>query len=276
MGVVMNKLYQALCLAFFLTLSAGSGLAQTLTMATTTSTNDTGLLDVLAPTFQKETGIELRWTSTGTGKALELGRNCDVDVLLVHAPAAEKKLVQEGYGTERIEVMYNDFILIGPLADPAGIRGRSVSETLALIESVKAVFVSRGDDSGTDKMEKSLWKDAGMGIPDKERWYVQTGQGMMQTMIMAEERGGYTLTDRGTYIKYEATRGGNPPLKILVEGDRTLLNQYAVIPVNPAQCPKVQYDSAKKFADWMASPQGQKQISEFELMGKQLFFPNAE
>jgi tungstate transport system substrate-binding protein len=125
-------------------------------------------------------------------------------------------------------------------------------------------------------MEKSLWKDAGMAVPDKESWYLQAGQGMMQTMLMAEERGGYTLTDRGTYIKYEANKGGNPPLKILVEGDQKLLNQYSVIPVNPQKCPKVQYDLAKKYTDWMASPQGQKLIGEFKLMGKQLFFPNAK
>jgi tungstate transport system substrate-binding protein len=257
-------------------LASTTAMAQTLTMATTTSTNDTGLLDVLAPAFQKETGIELKWTSTGTGKALELGRNCDVDVLLVHAPDAEKKLVAEGFGTERREIMYNDFVIIGPAADPAGIKGKSVADTLKAIEGAKATFVSRGDDSGTDKMEKSLWKDAGLNVPDKESWYLQAGQGMMQTMLMAEERGGYTLTDRGTYIKYEANKGGNPPLKILVEGDQKLLNQYSVIPVNPQKCSKVQYDLAKKYSDWMASPQGQKLIGEFKLMGKQLFFPNAK
>jgi tungstate transport system substrate-binding protein len=268
------RLFLALVCA--LVLASTPAISQTLTMATTTSTNDTGLLDVLAPAFQKETGIELKWTSTGTGKALELGKNCDVDVLLVHAPDAEKKLVSEGHGTERIEVMYNDFVIIGPAADPAGIKGKSVAETLKAIEASKATLVSRGDDSGTDKMEKSLWKDAGMAVPDKESWYLQAGQGMMQTMLMAEERGGYTLTDRGTYIKYEANKGGNPPLKILVEGDKKLLNQYSVIPVNPQKCPKVQYDLARKFADWMASPQGQKLIGEFKLMGKQLFFPNAK
>jgi tungstate transport system substrate-binding protein len=271
----MIRMTSLLLSVLILMLSAGTVLAQRLTMATTTSTNDTGLLDVLAPAFQKETGIELRWTSTGTGKALELGRSCDVDVLLVHAPDAEKKLVQEGFGTERVEVMYNDFVIIGPAADPAGIKGATVNDTLKRIEQTKAIFVSRGDDSGTDKMEKSLWKDAGMAVPDRERWYVQAGQGMMQTMIMAEERGGYTLTDRSTYIKYEANRGGNPPLKILVEGDQKLLNQYSVIPVNPAKCPRVQFDLAKKFTDWMASDQGQRLIGEFDLMGKQLFYPNA-
>jgi tungstate transport system substrate-binding protein len=266
-----------LCMLLAMTLSVDThASAQQLMMATTTSTNDTGLLDVLAPAFQKETGIELKWTSTGTGKALELGRNCDVDVLLVHAPDAEKKLVQEGFGTERTEVMFNDFVIIGPAADPAGIKGKQVSELLKSIHGKKTVFVSRGDDSGTDKMEKSLWKRAGLDVPDKESWYLQAGQGMMQTMLMAEEREAYTLTDRGTYIKYEANKGGNPPLVILSEGDEALLNQYSVIPVNPERCPKVRYDLAKRYSDWMASAPTQQLIAEFKLMGKQLFFPNAK
>ncbi|MFZ1199823.1 MAG: substrate-binding domain-containing protein, partial [Desulfobacterales bacterium] len=150
-----------------------------LMMATTTSTDDTGLLDYLAPDFKKATGIELRWTATGTGKALKLGENCDVDVLMVHAPAAEKKFVVDGFGQNRREIMYNDFVIIGPAADPAGIKGKSVKEALKAIETQQAVFVSRGDNSGTHKMELSLWKAVGLPVPEKQSWYVQTGQGML-------------------------------------------------------------------------------------------------
>lgn len=250
--------------------------AETLMMATTTSTDNTGLLDELAPKFQKETGIELKWTATGTGKALELGKSCDVDVLLVHAPAAENTYIEEGYGTSRVEVMYNDFVIIGPVADPAGIKGKPMSEAFQEIKSSRTVFVSRGDDSGTHKKEKSLWNDAGMDVPDRQNWYLQSGQGMMPTIFMAEERGGYTMTDRGTYIKYEDTKGGNPPLKILLEGEQALLNQYSVIPVDPQNCPNVQNELAQKFSSWMASPSTQQLIADFKLMNKQLFYPNAK
>jgi tungstate transport system substrate-binding protein len=258
------------------TLPAAAQEAPVLMMATTTSTDDTGLLDVLAAGFKKDTGIELRWTATGTGKALKLGENCDVDVLLVHAPGAEKKFVAEGFGLNRRETMYNDFVIIGPAADPAAVKGRSVQESLAALRTKQAVFVSRGDNSGTHKMEQELWQKLGQGLPEKEAWYVQTGQGMLTTINVAAERDGYTLTDRGTYIKYESDRGGNPPLKILVEGDAVLLNQYSVIEVNPAKCPKVKHDLAKRYGDWMVSPAGQKLIGDFSLLGKPLFTPNAK
>ena len=182
-----------------------------LTMATTTSTDNTGLLDELAPKFQEATGIELRWTATGTGKALKLGENCDVDVLMVHAPAAEMKFVDAGFGVERKEIMYNDFVIIGAPDDPAGIKGKSIKDALGAIEASKSVFVSRGDNSGTHKKELSLWKAAGLPVPEKESWYVQTGQGMLNTINVAAEKNGYTMTDRGTYIKYENNMGGNPP-----------------------------------------------------------------
>ena len=249
---------------------------QVLKMATTTSTDNTGLLDYLAPQFKKDTGIELQWVSVGTGKALELGKNCDVDVLLVHAPAAEKKFVDAGYGVDRREVMYNDFVIIGPKDDPAKIKGLTVADALKKIAKDKAIFVSRGDDSGTNKKEIALWKKAGIQGIDKASWYVQTGQGMMATINVAAERNGYTLTDRGTYITYEHNQKGNPPLVILVEGDPELFNQYSVIPINPKKCPETKFELAKKFSDWMASPPTQKFIGDFKLMGKQLFTPNAK
>ena len=246
-----------------------------LMMATTTSTDNTGLLDDLAPAFTKDTGIELKWTAVGTGKALAMGRNCDVDVLLVHAPASEMKEVNAGNAVGRTQLMYNDFVIIGPAADPAGVKGMSVGEALKTIAAKKAAFCSRGDNSGTNKKEISLWKNSGMAVPDKEAWYVQTGQGMLPTIRVATEKNGYTMTDRGTYIKYEANEKGNPPLKILVEGDKVLFNQYSAMAVNPAKCPKAQYDLAKKYIEWMASPATQKLIGDFRLMGKQLFTPNA-
>jgi tungstate transport system substrate-binding protein len=247
-----------------------------LLMATTTSTEDTGLLNVIAPEFKKATGIDLRWTATGTGKALKLGESCDVDVLMVHAPDAEKKFVADGFGINRKEIMYNDYVIIGPASDPAGVKGKSVKDALQSIQAKKANFVSRGDKSGTHMMELDLWKVSGAAIPEKEAWYAQAGQGMMATITIAAEKNGYTLADRGTYIKYENTLGGNPPLKILVEGDQTLLNQYSVIAVNPAKCQKAQVELATKFSNWIAGPEGQKVIKEFKVMGKPLFTPNAK
>jgi tungstate transport system substrate-binding protein len=257
---------------------AGFAVAQekVLLMATTTSTEDTGLLNVLAPEFKKATGIDLRWTATGTGKALKLGESCDVDVLMVHAPDAEKKFVADGFGINRKEIMYNDFVIIGPAADPAGVKGKSVKDALQAIQTKKANFVSRGDKSGTHIMELDLWKVSGAAVPEKEAWYAQAGQGMMATITIAAEKNGYTLADRGTYIKYENNMKGTPPLKILVEGDQTLLNQYSVIAVNPAKCQKAQVELATKFSNWITGPEGQKLIKEFKLMGKPLFTANAK
>jgi tungstate transport system substrate-binding protein len=269
-----------LCIgAILLALTAGLPLgaaAETLMMATTTSTDNTGLLDVLAPEFTKATGIELKWTAVGTGKALKLGENCDVDVLMVHAPGAEKKYVAAGYGIGRREVMFNDFVIIGPPADPAGIKGTSVTGALKTIAAKSAVFVSRGDNSGTNKKEISLWKATGDAVPEKQAWYVQTGQGMLATINVAAQKNGYTMTDRGTFIKYAHNHGGNPPLVVVVEGDDILKNQYSVMQVNPARCPKVQNELAVRFSDWICSPPAQKLIGDFKLLGKQLFTPNAK
>jgi tungstate transport system substrate-binding protein len=267
--VVLAAAVFALCAAV-----AAQAQEKVLMMATTTSTDNTGLLPVLADAFKKDVGVELRWTAVGTGKALELGKNCDVDVLLVHAPKAEKEFVEAGSGLGRTEVMFNDFVILGPKNDPAAIKGKTTSEALKAIAAAKAPFISRGDDSGTHKMELSLWKDAAMPAPDKEQWYVQAGQGMMATIVMAAERNGYTLTDRATYFTYEAK--GNPALTVLVEGDKPLLNQYSVIVVNPEKCPKAKVDLAKALSDWMASDKGQKVIADFKTDGKQLFTPNAK
>ena len=247
-----------------------------LMMATTTSTDNTGLLDYLKPFFKQETGITLKWTATGTGKALRLGQNCDVDVLLVHAPPAEKAYIANGFGKDRREIMYNDFVIIGPKSDPAGLKGKDISQALSVIKTSKAFFISRGDDSGTNKKERLLWKNAGIALPDKEKWYVQTGQGMLATINVTQEKNGYTMTDRGTYIKYQDQQGGDAPLTIMVEGDDILLNQYSVLTLNPENCPNAKYDLALKFSDWMASDSAQTKIGEFRLLGKTLFTPNAK
>lgn len=275
----MRRLSIALiCLALVICLLPVSTLAQekVLMMATTTSTDNTGLLDYLAPKFKEATGIELKWTATGTGKALRLGENCDVDILMVHAPVAEKKFVCDGFGVDRREIMYNDFVIIGPAADQAGIKGKSIKDALQTIKAKQAVFVSRGDDSGTHKKELSLWKAADLPAPDKENWYVQTGQGMLATINIAAERNGYTMTDRGTYIKYEDNMKGNLLLKILVEGDTVLLNQYSVIAINITHCPKAKYDMARQFIEWVAGAEAQQLITDFKLLGKPLFTPNAK
>jgi tungstate transport system substrate-binding protein len=261
-----------------LAMVSGVSLAEekVLMMATTTSTDNTGLLDYLAPAFTKTTGIDVRWTAVGTGKALNMGENCDVDVLLVHAPAAEKKFVDAGFGTQRRELMYNDFVIIGPASDPGGIKGLSISKAMTGIQKSKTLFVSRGDNSGTNKKEILLWKNAGMAVPDKEPWYIQTGQGMLATIQIAEQRNGYTMTDRGTYIKYSHNSGGNPVLKVIVEGDAILLNQYSAIAINTGNCPEAKFDLAMAFSDWMASPEAQRMIKDFRLLGQQLFTPNAK
>jgi tungstate transport system substrate-binding protein len=272
MGVTMGLMVALTLMMTFTAMAAD----KVLMMATTTSTDNTGLLDYLAPHFTKSTGIDLKWTSVGTGKALKMGENCDVDVLLVHAPPAEKAYVEKGFGINRREIMYNDFVIIGPKTDPAGIKGKNVVDALGAIRTKGAVFASRGDNSGTNKKEISLWKSAGSAVPDKESWYVQTGQGMLATINIAAERNGYTMTDRGTYIKYADTMKGNPPLKVLVEQDKILLNQYSVLAINPQRCPKAKIALATAFSDWLAGAEAQGLIRDFKLLGKALFVPNAK
>lgn len=264
----------AVIIAIFSIMPMNAACAELL-LATTTSTDNTGLLDYLAPMFTKSTGIELKWVATGTGKALKLGENCDCDVLMVHAPASEKKYVEAGFGVNRRQIMFNDFVIIGPDKDQAKIKGQGVCGALKNIAAENSTFASRGDNSGTNKKEISLWKECDGELPQEQKWYLQTGQGMLATMNVAVERNAYTMTDRGTFIKFEANNNENPPLKILVEGDKSLLNQYSVIEVNKDRCPKVKNELARQFGDWLVSKEGQDAIGNFRLLNKQLFTPNA-
>lgn len=270
---MLRKFSFLFALLAVLAFAGSAAAAETILVGTTTSTADTGLLDYLAPKILKDTGLEMRWTAVGTGKALEHGKNCDVDVLMVHAPGAEKKFIEEGHGVLRKEFMYNDFIIVGPAKDVAKIKGKGASDALKAIAAAKAPFASRGDDSGTHKLEQQLWKAAGLA-PDKESWYISVGQGMLTTLRMAAERGAYTVTDRGTWIAYEAKDHGKSGLVILSEGDMALRNQYSII-LLAAKCTKIKHEAAKKLMAWYLSPAGQKAIADFKVEGKQLFTPNA-
>ena len=243
-----------------------------LILATTTSTRDSGLLDALLPIFQEETGYEVKMVAVGTGAALAMGEEGNADVLLVHAPAAEMELVEKGVSSRRDLIMHNDFILVGPPDDPAGIKGMAATaEALAKIAESEAVFVSRGDDSGTHKKEISLWEAAAV-TPGGE-WFLETGQGMGDSLLVASEKMGYILTDRATYLAQKA----NLELEIMVEGDAVLLNIYHVMVVNPEMWPKVNADGANAFADFLVSPETQEMIGTFgvEEFGQPLFFPDA-
>jgi tungstate transport system substrate-binding protein len=248
---------------------------RTVLLATTTSTQDSGLLDLLLPIFEKETGYAVKTISVGSGQAMAMGRRGEADVLLVHSPADEQKLVEDGFGLNRRLVMHNDFVLVGPASDPARIRGRkSSADAMKAIAGAEALFVSRGDGSGTHAKEKGLWKAAGLS-PEGNRWYQQTGLGMGETLNVASEKGGYTLADRGTLL----ARGKSRPLalEILVQGEPLLLNVYHVIEVNPARWPKVNASGAKAFADFMVSPRAQELIGRFgvDKVGAPLFVPDA-
>ncbi|MBI2873491.1 MAG: substrate-binding domain-containing protein [Firmicutes bacterium] len=251
---------------------APAGSAADVILATTTSTQDSGLLDVLVPLFQKKTGYRVKTIAVGTGQALKMGERGEADVLLVHAPDAEKELVAAGAAVGRRLVMHNDFVLAGPAEDPADVKGvRTAVEALRKIAASEAVFVSRGDESGTHKMELSLWKAA--GITPRGRWYLQSGTGMGQTLGIASDKGGYTLTDRATYL---ATRK-NHRLSVVLEGDPSLLNIYHVILVNPARFGKVNARGAASFADFLLSSEAQGIIGMFgvDLYNEPLFFPDA-
>ncbi|HXT56302.1 MAG TPA: substrate-binding domain-containing protein [Candidatus Eisenbacteria bacterium] len=241
-------------------------------LSTTTSTEDSGLLDVLVPLFEKQTGYSVKTVSVGTGQALALAAKGDADVVLVHAPDLEKKYVAEGKLLNRRLVMYNDFVIIGPKDDRAKVRSiKSAASALRAIAQAKANFVSRGDNSGTHLLEKSLWKAA--GIEPKGGWYIETGQGMDATLGVANERSAYTITDRGTYLAY----GKRISLPVLVEADRALLNIYSVMEVNPANGPRINSEGGKAFADFMIAPQTQNVIRTFgvEKFGQSLFVPVA-
>jgi tungstate transport system substrate-binding protein len=241
-------------------------------LSTTTSTQDSGLLDVLVPLFEKQTGYTVKTVSIGTGQALALAAKGDADVALVHAPSLEKKYVADGKLLNRRLVMYNDFVIIGPKEDPAKIKSaKTALAALKLIEQSKSPFVSRGDNSGTHNLEKALWKEA--GIQPKGDWYIEAGQGMGATLGIANERNAYTITDRGTYLALRK----RVTLPILVEGDRLLLNLYSVMEVNPANGPRVNGVGGKAFADFMVAPQTQSVIKGFgvEKFGQSLFVPVA-
>jgi tungstate transport system substrate-binding protein len=244
-----------------------------ITVASTTSTEQSGLFKHLLPSFEKKTGIQVRVVALGTGQALDMARRGDADVVFVHARSAEEKFIAEGYGVKRLPVMYNDFVLIGPKADPAKVSGgRDILEALRKIKAAGAPFVSRGDRSGTHLAELALWKDAGIDIQnEKGPWYRDTGQGMGPALNTSASMNAYLLADRGTWIAFK-NRGD---LAILVAGDKRLFNQYGVILVNPAKHAHVKKDFGQAFIDWVVSPEGQKHIADYKIGGEQLFFPNA-
>lgn len=249
--------------------------AKTVILATTTSTQDSGLLDVLVPAFERRSGFTVKTISVGSGQAIALGRRGEADVLLVHSPDDEAKVVADGFGVNRRIVMHNDFVVLGPPADPARIKGSAgTAEAFHKIAAASALFLSRGDDSGTHAREKGLWKKAGIA-PDGKPWYQQTGLGMGETLNVASEKAGYTLSDRGTWLARHKARALD--LAILVEGEPLLLNVYHVIEVNPARWPKVNAAGARAFADFMVGPEAQGIIKTFgtDRLGAPLFFPDA-
>jgi len=243
-------------------------------VASTTSTEQSGLFGYLLPVFQKKTGIQVRVVALGTGQALDLARRGDADVVFVHARSAEEKFLGEGHGVRRFDVMYNDFVLIGPKSDPARVSGgRDIVDALKKVKAASAPFVSRGDKSGTHIAELDLWKLAGIDVAtEKGLWYRDTGQGMGPALNTASAMNAYILSDRGTWISFK-NRG---ELAIAVEGDKRLFNQYGVMLVNPAKHPSVKKDLGQAFVDWVVSPEGQKTIAAYEIGGEQLFFPNAK
>ena len=243
-----------------------------ITVASTTSTEQSGLFGHLLPAFEKASGIKVRVVALGTGQALDMARRGDADVVFVHDKVAEEKFVAEGYGVKRQEVMYNDFILIGPKADPARAAGKDVLEGLRKVEATQSPFVSRGDKSGTHAAELRYWKAAGVDLDAKKGpWYRDTGSGMGPALNTASSMNAYILADRGTWLNFK-NRG---ELGIVVEGDTRLFNQYGVILVNPARHAHVKQADGQKFIDWVVSPEGQKTIAEYKIGGEQLFFPNA-
>ena len=260
--------------AFLISLSFAAEKPQkNVILATTTSTQDSGLLDVLIPSFEKETGYFVKTISVGSGQAMKMGEKGEADVLLVHSPDAEQAFIAQGFGINRMLVMHNDFIIVGPSADPARIKGmKSSKEALKMIAQAGALFLSRGDNSGTHSKEKVLWKAAGIN-PEGQKWFQQTGLGMGQTLNVAAEKKGYTLADRGTYLTLKKNLG----LDILLEGEPLLLNIYHVIEVNPAKWPKVNTAGAKAFAAFMVSKKTQEIIGKFgvDKYGSPLFFPDA-
>jgi tungstate transport system substrate-binding protein len=266
---LLSVVFAALMLA-----AAPFALAQNfITVASTTSTEQSGLFKHLLPAYEKKTGVQVRVVALGTGQALDMARRGDADVVFVHAKSAEEKFIAEGYGVKRLPVMYNDFVLVGPKSDPAKVAGgKDIVEALRKVKGATAPFVSRGDRSGTHMAELALWKTAGIDIAaDKGPWYRDTGQGMGPALNSASSMNGYILTDRATWLAFK-NRGD---LTIVVEGDKRLFNQYGVMLVNPEKHKHVKKELGQAFIDWVVSPDGQKAIADYKIGSDQLFFPNA-
>ncbi|MDJ0984328.1 MAG: substrate-binding domain-containing protein [Desulfobacterales bacterium] len=288
------KLFIAVLTIYFFGGIASAG-DKIIKMSTTTSTQASGLLDILLPELEKDTGIQVKVIAKGTGAAIRDGMDGNVDVIFVHAKAREDKFVHDGYGTKRYAVMHNDFVILGPQKDPAAIKGLThAAAALKKIAAVQAGFVSRGDDSGTHSKEQALWKSTALPLEKmtqtivkkgkkKEvrfvrpqgQWYLSIGQGMGKALTFADEKQAYILADRGTYIKYKFGRDVPIDLVVLCEGDPALANPYGVIPISPQKHPHVKYDLSKSFAEWLVSSKGQTVINNYRLLGKQLFYPDA-
>jgi len=270
---LLGKLVLLACIGGLLLATASRAEEQSILLQSTTSTANSGLYDAILPLFSNKTGIKVHVVAVGTGQAIKNARNGDGDVLLVHARSAEEKFVAEGYGVQRFDVMYNDFIIVGPAADPARIAGiRDATTALQQIAQSEARFASRGDNSGTHKKEMSLWKSAGIDpTAASGAWYRETGSGMGATLNAAVGMDAYALTDRGTWISFK----NKGDFQILVEGDANLFNQYGVILVNPEKHPHIKADAGQAFIDWILSDAGQSAIASYTLEGQQLFFPNA-
>ncbi len=280
-----KKLSQLFSMVLFTTLTTGlmltaSGAAiadeqNIIRLATTTSTQNSGLLQSILPVFEKQTGYRVHVIAVGTGKALQMGRNGDVDLLMVHAPAAEKKFVKDGYGTKRFSLMYNDFILVSPKDDPAGVsQAHSIAEAMSRIARNKPLFISRGDDSGTHKKERALWQpfiEQGLQL-NNSPWYREAGQGMGKVLQMADELNAYTLTDRGTWLSYQ----NRLHLKIVFSGDPLLFNPYSIILINPERYPDLNHKGARALTRWLISPESQKLIGDYTVKGTRLFTPSAK
>ena len=265
-----------LCVAAVLPgLAAAQDAAKSIVMASTTSTEQSGLFAHLLPSFKAASGIEVRVVAVGTGQALDMARRGDADVVFVHDQVAEEKFVAEGWGLRRVPVMYNDFVLVGPAADPARVKGATIAEALRKVGASGAAFISRGDKSGTHAAELRLWRQAGsdLAAPGAPRpaGYKECGCGMGPALNMAASTGAYVFTDRGTWLSFK----NRADLAVLVEGDKALFNQYGVMVVNPARHPHVKQAAAQAFADWVTSPAGQASIASYKVGGEQLFFPNA-
>jgi tungstate transport system substrate-binding protein len=255
------------------TFTTASAQDRSIVVASTTSTQDSGLFGYLLPIFKAKTGIEVKVIAQGTGQALDTARRGDADVVFVHAKSQEEKFLAEGFGVKRFDVMYNDFVLIGPNSDPAGVKGEDIETALKTIQAKAAPFVSRGDKSGTHSAELALWKQAGIDIAAaKGSWYREIGQGMGAALNTAGAMNAYVLSDRGTWISFK-NRGD---LEIVVEGDKRLFNQYGVMLVNPEKFPSVKKELGQSFVDWLVSPEGQAAIAGYKIDGQQLFFPDAE